>query len=60
MLAGMGRISVVLGLALVTGEPIAEIDDNRPLPKRAVETNPYYMWNSARAGYPSIQAHGGP
>jgi len=25
----------LLGPALVTGEPIAEIDDNRPLPKRA-------------------------
>src|SRR5215831_10258456 len=48
-----------LGPALVTGEPIAEIDDNRPLPKRAVQANPYHTWSSARTGFPSIQAHGG-
>jgi hypothetical protein len=41
-----------LGPALITGEPIAEMDDNRPLPKRAVQTNPHSMWSSARTGIP--------
>jgi hypothetical protein len=33
---------------------------SRLLPKPSVQANPYFMWNSARTGYPSIQAHGGP
>src|SRR6266576_1424977 len=36
------------------------MDDDRPLPKRAVQTNPYFTWSSARTGFPSIQARGGP
>jgi hypothetical protein len=28
----------------------------RPLPEPTVQANPYFMWNSARRGYPSIQA----
>src|SRR6266516_591934 len=33
---------------------------SRPLPKPPVHANPYFLWNSARTGYPWIQTHGGP
>ena len=42
-----------------TGKLIAEMDDDRPLPKRAVQANPYYV-EFRKDGVPSIQAHGGP
>ena len=42
---------------MVTGEPVAVMGGGG---RRAVLANPYYMWNSARMGYLSIQAHGGP
>jgi hypothetical protein len=29
---------------------------SRPLPKPPVHAKPYFMWNSATTGYPSIQA----
>ena len=51
-----------LGQFVVTGEPVAVMGGGAqwPLPKRAVQTNPYFTWSSARAGFPSIQARGGP
>src|SRR6516225_2337844 len=54
--------SVDLGQFVVTGEPVAVMGGGAqwPLPKRAVQTNPYFTWSSARAGFPSIQARGGP
>ncbi len=50
------------GMFVVTGEPVAVMggEAQSAVAKAAVQANPYYMWSSARTGFPSIQAHGGP
>jgi hypothetical protein len=62
LLAGMERISVDLGQFVVTGEPVAVMGGGAQsaVAKAGGAANPYYMWSSARTGFPSIQAHGGP
>jgi len=42
------------------GPPFEFALDLRLTPRRAMQAIPYYMWSSARTGYPSIQARGGP
>ena len=42
MPAGMERISIDLGQFVVTGEPVAVMGGGAQLPKRAVQTNPYF------------------
>ena len=38
----MERISIDLGQFVVTGEPVAVMGGGAQLPKRAVQTNPYF------------------